>query len=85
MKDKRLYLYRRLQDMNAGFRFVYVAGKDMLSWLIFVTVIAALFTQSMVLDNVSIILTVIYLLLFTGQALKKFDDVKRKRKLLRRF
>ena len=30
VKEKRLYLYRRLQDMNAGFRFVYVVGKDML-------------------------------------------------------
>ena len=85
MKERRLYLCRRLQDMNAGFRFVYVVGKDMLLWLIYVTVIAGLLTRVVVSDDVSIILTGMYLLLFTGHALKKFEDVKRKRKLLRRF
>ena len=85
MKERRLYLYRRLQDMNAGFRFVYVVGKDMLLWLIYVIVIAGLLTRAVVSDDVSIILTGMYLLLFTGHALKKFEDVKRKRKLLRRF
>ena len=85
MKEKRLYLYRRLQEMNAGFRFVYVVGKDMLLWLLYVTVIAMLLTRAVVSDNVSIIFTGLYLLIFTGQALKKFEDVKRKRKLLRRF
>ncbi len=85
MKERRLFLYRRLQDMNAGFRFVYVIGKDMLLWLIYVTVIVGLLTRVVVSDDVSIILTGMYLLLFTGHALKKFEDVKRKRKLLRRF
>ena len=85
MKERRLYLCRRLQDMNAGFRFVYVIGKDMLLWLIYVTVIVGLLTRVVVSDDVSIILTGMYLLIFTGHALKKFEDVKRKRKLLRRF
>ena len=85
MKERWFYLYRRLQDMNAGFRFVYVVAKDMLLWLIYVTVIAGLLTRAVVSDDVSIILTGMYLLLFTGHALKKFEDVKRKRKLLRRF
>ena len=85
MKERRLFLCRRLQDMNAGFRFVYVVGKDMLLWLIYVTVIAGLLMRVVVSDDVSIILTGMYLLLFTGHALKKFEDVKRKRKLLRRF
>ena len=85
MKERRLFLCRRLQDMNAGFRFVYVIGKDMLLWLIYVTVIAGLLMRVVVSDDVSIILTGMYLLLFTGHALKKFEDVKRKRKLLRRF
>ncbi len=85
MKERRLYVYRRLQDMNAGFRFVYVIGKDMLLWLISVIVIVGLLTRSVVSDDVSIILTGMYLLLFTGHALKKFEYVKRKRKLLRRF
>ena len=85
MKERRLYLCRRLQDMNAGFRFVYVVGKDMLLWLIYVIVIAGLLTRAVVSDDVSIILTGMYLLLFTCHALKKFEDVKRKRKLLCRF
>ncbi len=85
MKERRLYLYRRLQDMNAGFRFVYVIGKDMLLWLIYVTVIAGLLTRVVVSDDVSITLTGMYLLIFTSHALKKFENVKRKRKLLRRF
>ena len=85
MKERRLYLYRRLQDMNAGFRFVYVVGKDMLLWLIYVTVIAGLLTRAVVSDDVSIILTGMYLLIITSHALKKFENVKRKRKLLRRF
>jgi hypothetical protein len=85
MKERRLYLYRRLQDMNAGFRFVYVIGKDMLLWLIYVIVIAGLLTRAVVSDDVSITLTGMYLLIFTSHALKKFENVKRKRKLLRRF
>ncbi len=85
MKERRLYLYRRLQDMNAGFRFVYVIGKDMLLWLIYVTVIVGLLTRVVVSDDVSITLTGMYLLIFTSHALKKFENVKRKRKLLRRF
>ena len=85
MKERRLYLCRRLQDMNAGFRFVYVVGKDMLLWLIYVTVIAGLLTRAVVSDDVSITLTGMYLLIFTSHALKKFENVKRKRKLLRRF
>lgn len=85
MKERRFYVYRRLQDMNAGFRFVYVVGKDMLLWLISVIVIAGLLTRAVVSDDVSIILTGMYLLIFAGHALKKFEYVKRKRKLLRRF
>ena len=57
----------------------------MLLWLIYVTVIAGLLTRAVVSDDVSIILTGMYLLMCTGRALKKFEDVKRKRKLLRRF
>ena len=85
MKERRLYLCRRLQDMNAGFRFVYVVGKDMLLWLIYVTVIAGLLARAVVYDDVSITLTGMYLLIITSHALKKFENVKRKRKLLRRF
>lgn len=85
MKEKRLYLYRRLQDMNAGFRFVYVAGKDILLWLLPVIVIAGLLTRAFVLDGDSIVLMGMYLLMCTSQALRRFKEVKRKRKLLRRF
>ncbi len=85
MKEKRLYLYRRLQDMNAGFRFVYVAGKDILLWLLPVIAIAGLLTRAFVSDGDNIFLTGMYLLMCTSQALRKFKDVKRKRKLLRRF
>lgn len=85
VKEKRLYLYRRLQEMNAGFRVVYVVGKNILLWLLYVTLIAGLLAHAVVSDDASIIQTGLYFLLFTGQALQKFDDVKRKRKLLRRF
>ena len=85
MKEKRLYLYRRLQDMNAGFRFVYVAGKDILLWVLPVIAIAGLLTRAFVSDGDSILLTGMYLLMFTSQAFRRFKEVKRKRKLLRRF
>jgi len=85
MKEKRLYLYRRLQDMNAVLRFVYVAGKDISLWLLFVTVIPGLLINAFISDDASIILTGIWLLSLTSQVLKKHRDVKRKRKLLRRF
>ena len=71
--------------MNAGFRVVYVVGKNILLWLLYVTLIAGLLAHAVVSDDASIIQTGLYFLLFTGQALQKFDDVKRKRKLLRRF
>ena len=85
MKEKRLYLYRRLQDMNVVLRFVYVAGKDISLWLLFVTVIPGLLINAFISDDASIILTGIWLLSLTSQVLKKHRDVKRKRKLLRRF
>ena len=85
MKEKWLYLSRRLQDMNAGFRVVYVAGKDILYWLLMVTLIVASLTQAVVSEDVSILRTWIYLVFLTGQACERFKNVKRKRKLLRRF
>ena len=84
-KEKWLYLSRRLQDMNAGFRVVYVAGKDILYWLLLVTLIVAVLTQAVVSEDVSILRTWIYLVFLTGQACEIFKNVKRKRKLLRRF
>lgn len=84
-KEKWLYLSRRLQDMNAGFRVVYVAGKDILYWLLMVTLIVASLTQAVVSEDVSILRTWIYLVFLTGQACERFKNVKRKRKLLRRF
>jgi len=66
-------------------RFVYVAGKDISLWLLFVTVIPGLLINAFISDDASIILTGIWLLSLTSQVLKKHRDVKRKRKLLRRF
>ena len=57
----------------------------MLLWLLYVTLIVGLLAHAVVSDDASIILTGMYLLMFTGQVLKKFEEVKRKRKLLRRF